>query len=833
MFFNTYSKSIIFIYKYIIVTMNGITYFRKTSPYPGDVTKKCALDGYEVDNNFYTLEGRDIKSVTVNGDDLVITLLNGETITSKNAFQTFTKDISFEFDTTRGILYVHRNGETQEITGFASTYNTGETIAVDETMKGSGEPCNPIGVSRMHQTGQYKPVIKLIDTCNCEKLPHHHKRLNGDRYITVEYISDYGLLYNFDAVKRIACDLQQANSPWRIPTKEDWDDMLNAIEPCDSDKDHASATSNKYLGRYAGKLLKSKDLWKLECDNTHVCCDNNHNCDCHDSSCCSPDFNPCEHPYCGEVGNHHCHPEIYPNKGVDKYGFNINPTGYADDACNYGYFLERACFWTSTNAHYTNAYVKRFEYNKSSVYQDVLSGDFYLSLRLIKDYNGHNYNERENILDGTYSTVLMPSQKNGHAIWTSCNIDLSNQCYKPVLPNNGMGLTKTKRYFINEWNGKEWLRNELKEGESVVIFDAPNGNKNVEYRIIHGELTDVSLTTYEDVMTAVTPKLEHLKCMIRQETERAVARENQIENNLMSEIERSTNRDNELEEKINQGNEKINEELNQLHFELDETNKFITQGLNEVKGLISEETERAISAENRIETKLDEEIERSTQEDIRLDTKIDNKINALDEKFTNEINRIDETINTNVSDLNKRLDDTNTRIDEVIGRVDETNVRIDETNKRVDDTNLRVDETNNRLNDTNVRVDSISERLDETNVRVDETNVRIDETNKRIDEINKQIEDLTGEDGNINTKLEELNKKIDEEIERSTQEDIRLETKLDEEIERSTQEDEYIKGRLISKEGHEYNCRKGYIKLATDDEENAIVINIESNYGVF
>ena len=33
--------------------INGITYFRKSSPYQGDVTKNCALDGYEVDNNFF------------------------------------------------------------------------------------------------------------------------------------------------------------------------------------------------------------------------------------------------------------------------------------------------------------------------------------------------------------------------------------------------------------------------------------------------------------------------------------------------------------------------------------------------------------------------------------------------------------------------------------------------------------------------------------------------------------------------------------------------------------------------------------------------------------
>ena len=50
----------------------GITYFRLNSPYEGDITKNCALDGYEVDNNFFTLEGRDIKCVYVEDNEIKI-----------------------------------------------------------------------------------------------------------------------------------------------------------------------------------------------------------------------------------------------------------------------------------------------------------------------------------------------------------------------------------------------------------------------------------------------------------------------------------------------------------------------------------------------------------------------------------------------------------------------------------------------------------------------------------------------------------------------------------------------------------------------------------------
>ena len=50
--------------------MNAITYFKLKSPYEGDITKNCALTGSEVDNNFFTLEGRDVKTVELKDDKI-------------------------------------------------------------------------------------------------------------------------------------------------------------------------------------------------------------------------------------------------------------------------------------------------------------------------------------------------------------------------------------------------------------------------------------------------------------------------------------------------------------------------------------------------------------------------------------------------------------------------------------------------------------------------------------------------------------------------------------------------------------------------------------------
>ena len=691
----------------------GLTYFRLTSPYEGDITKNCALDGYEVDSNFFTLEGRDVKSVNVNGNELVITLLNGETISTLNAFADFTKDISFDFDTTNGVLYIKRNGVTQTITGFATTYNTGEAVATDGTVKGNGKPSNPIGISPMFKTGMYRPVTKVVDTTRCETLPSREKVMPGDRYLTLENISEYGFLYNYEGVKRIACDLNACNSPWRIPTKDDWDDMLNAIEPCDENKDHASATCNRYFGKFAGKLLKSKDFWKLEsvCD-TSTCINYDGETSTTCPVCTCGKSNPCAPTYCGEYGTCQHKPFLHPNRGIDKYGFAITPAGYTDDGGQFGYFLERAWFWTASNSQYSNAFTKRFEYDKSTVYQDVISTKYNLSLRLIKDYDGDNYLERENILGMPYSTVLMPSQKKGKTIWTATNIALPNKCYNPVLPNNGMGITLTKKYFLNEWDGKKWLKNELQEGESVVIINAPNGNLNVEYRLVKGDLIAVPTTIYNDVISNVTPILDDLKDQINQETTRAIAKENEIDKNLSAEIQRSTEKDNELEQKITDEAAAHDADIADLKNRFDSTDETIKH-INDTLSDFGEETKKAFvqinevltTSINTINGAIAAEVENRTNEDKKLSDAITAEIEerkAADEDIRNII---DTTVGS-VSEISKRLDaeiENRTKADEVLqGNIDAVNDKVDDLTVTVDDVKVDIEtkytELNTKLN---------------------------------------------------------------------------------------------------------------------------------------
>ncbi|MEE3440547.1 hypothetical protein, partial [Ruminococcus sp.] len=165
--------------------MNAITYFKLNSPYEGDVTKNCALTGSEVDNNFYTLEGRDIKSVELVDGKVTINLMNGDKLSTDNITENCVKELEINFDETNGVLTIVKDGVTQEIGGFATNVNNAITISVDGTLMGNGLPDKPIGMSPVEKTGQYKPVKSIVDITKGEKLPALNFVYPGDRYLTV------------------------------------------------------------------------------------------------------------------------------------------------------------------------------------------------------------------------------------------------------------------------------------------------------------------------------------------------------------------------------------------------------------------------------------------------------------------------------------------------------------------------------------------------------------------------------------------------------------------------------------------------------------------------
>ena len=624
----------------------GITYFRLNSPYEGDITKNCALDGYEVDNNFFTLEGRDIKSVYVENNEIKIELINGQVVKSGDVFSKFAQDLSVDFDAENGILYIKQNGQVKKIEGFVTEYSNDWSIATNSTLEGNGKPSSPLSISPIYKTGVYAPVKKFIDltdddcnNCGCghcgrisDNLPNTCDILPGDRFLVHTENSDYGLLYNYEGIKKIACDLIGSNSEWRIPTKDDWDDMLNAIEPCAEDRTHSGAASNTYLGRFAGKFLKSKYLWRSEgCgndDSADTCINYSDNDSCVNNCDCGRNVQ-CDPMYCGEYNTCHKRNKKCDHRGTDKFGFSVTPSGYADDGMMYGYFGERGMFWTaSVSRSGASAYAKRFDYNKSSVYQDIVPASLYLSLRLVKDYDGNNYFEREDILTDSYPTVLMPSSKTGHKIWTSVNIALSNRCYNALQPNNGQGITMMKKYFIYEWDGRKWLTNEVREGEVITVLDAPNGIYSSAYKVINGELIDLDLRTGNNILNIIQPKLDNFETLINTEKDRAIAAEERLESSIDSTTARL---DNEILERQN-----ADEELN-TKIEEEKTNRENADA--ELNNKITEETEARIAADEALRISIEEEALARTEKDAEHDAKIEEiaiKDTGLAEKIAEE-----------------------------------------------------------------------------------------------------------------------------------------------------------------------------------------------------
>ena len=827
---------------------NGITYYKLKSPYVGDTTKNCALTGPEVDNNFFTLENRDIKSITVEGNDIVLNLVNGDDLRARDAFDNFI--VNVDFNSKDGVLKIYRNnGDIEELKGFTTSWNVQNgglnSVAVDSTLKGNGLTSSPISISSSYQTGQYKPVNEFISKrYDCFSTnPKYDKPEVGDRFIVEEQVSDYGLLYDYRTVMQLACDLQRANSKWRVPTKEDWDDMLNAVEPNACDKNHNIATPNKFLGEWAGKLLKSTNKWFEPHDHPHhhpIHFENemHHHSHPFNEDEMTPFVNECNTHHNNECHPSHCgeHEPFYDcddkfTKGIDKFGFKVMPAGYADDGGNSVFFGERGGFWTATNMKLANAYIKRFDYNKNSVYQDVIAGQNYYSVRLVKDYDGDNFYDSEEILGQNYPTVLLPSTQKGKYIWTAINIYITRKHYKTLVPNNGLGITFTKKYFIDEWNGKTWLRNELKEGDSVVIKNAPHRQRNVEYRVIDGELVNTTTRIFEQVFDKVNIKFEELGNLIAEETLRSTAKDNDHDAKL-TEIEKFDNEavtkfeqiditledlknsidnvEKTLNDKIEEGNsnvenlkirvEGLEKGLEKTNTELSETNKELSDFKDEVNGSFE---------------KVNESISIETQERVAKDNEHDIAIDELKNKVAKSVDWIDTSSENNPerkSIILKNHDNILGTATEDFGGGTYNLAMVSKWNVADFGSNQLPMNLNSKGRPT---------------VNDKEELTYVSELNSVKDELTNNIETLKNETENhfknvedtINDVNETLTKKIEDEI-------SNIGTEFDEKI-------TTVEGQLLVAEGTSYDDVNGILTLKHKDDTKNEDIQIQFKFGNF
>lgn len=659
---------------------NGLIYYKldvDIHGYQGDITKNCGLRGEEIDGNFHFLRGEDIQSIEFDNDNtLFIKKLNGDVL---KAVQT-QKEYDFKYDKENNTFIILKpNGEELSfvIDGFKIEIPKVEyeiDICHNYTLNGDGKTDNPLHISSLAQTGRFKPAIKLIDTTLNESLPTDNVAKH-DRYVTKENISKFGMLYPLFGVEKIANRLKEINSEWRIPSKEDWDNLLNTID-CEN-PNHNQSESNYDLGAVAGTLLKSTKYWE---------------------------------PFNGKI------------LSEDAFGFSILPVGYCGNRGKkvYDGFGQTTAFWTFTSEdNYKDMFVKEFDYDKETVRQHTWGDDQYLSLRLVKDFNGHNYSDTEVINGISTNCIHIPGT---NVIWTRENISFTGEEFDGFIPqiwnSKNINSAYEPRYFVNDWNGSSWDKYEIEEGEGIVLYEGDNGRMH-EWLLVNGILIDSAVL----LKTEFQKEIDNIYQKLGDEQQERIAADNAIEEKLY-------NVDIALRDKIQQETDerkKSNEEL------IDKL-KNINDDLNQK---IIQEAEDRLSSDEKIISEI--ELERSQRENS--DTELKNSIDNLDKKIDDEIiirQDSDISILETIESVEEKLQDEDKKLHERINN--EIKERTDaDTDLKNEITNVN-DNLNQEINDRKLAIENEKNEREKSDTEL--KNVIVDNFNK-----------LTKEDEDIKVKL--------------------------------------------------------------------------------
>ena len=625
----------------------SLYFYKLVSPYSEDVTKNCKLTINEIDSNFLTLKDADIKEAYFDKEKELLVLVrnNGEEIFADLSDATYDFDVSAASGNsgiTLNITYTTGGEEHTFSLENIITYENLDKLAdrrtiTDDTLTGDGTMDHPLGVNKAERTGMYAPVECLIDIIGGYKLPDEPAR--GDRFITREYVNDYGYLYNGAGLEHIERNISLSKSGWRVPTKEDWDKLLNSMEPCEY-QDHNDERCHRWLGKYAGKYLKSTCGWigQPEC----LCGADrpiDPNCSCipngegFPQGGCTTDDGGHRTGDCPVEDEPTPAPDVTP-EGIDKYGMTIRPAGLSEDNRFGGttaqYYQEKAFFWTSTHVcddPGQDRYIKAFTFDRAGVLQEADCPEMYYSVRLVKDYDGSNYFGPETIDGISYDTVLFPETSQ---VWMAVNYAKTDgfniDCKEYAHVNDGDVHEDRIAYFVNEYDGRRWLKKQLSEGDTVVITNPPvtsgepssitvcwkdeegveecievenvDDLNNSEYRVLVDDNCDAYIDNTDNLVFINVIKAV-AKLIVEEKREREEADEI-LDDKIEAEIGRATSAETELWESI------------------------------------AEETERAISAETALDEKIEAEIERATSAETALDEKIDAEIERAIER-ENEI----------------------------------------------------------------------------------------------------------------------------------------------------------------------------------------------------
>lgn len=760
----------------------GLYFYKLVSPYGEDVTKDCKLTINEIDSNFITLKNAEINNAHVDEVDkkLILTRENGEELVM-NLTEVVAHNLDVDYNSVDGMIEITYDGKKHVIKGIVTKDNLSKEILTkvfsDSTLEGIGTSASPLGIASTQKTGHYKTAIEFLDTTMNEHLPHNGMK-KGDRYVTLEEVSDYGMLYNYEGVRHINKLLQK--SGWRVATKHDWDSMLNAIEPCEY-RNHASTLNNSVLGYMAGSLLKSVTDWRTNCAPSYK--DKPHHkhhkgdfdgdlafgdveCGCHgDSDLELGNPNKDKFPH---------HPEEPKNSpmGKDAYGMGILPAGYAyySRPMQYNQFGFQGAYWTSDMIYDTDVYTKVFDAKESGVLQIGERPSAFLSIRLVKDYDGNNQSDVENILGDNYKTVLMPSfqNPNGYAIWTAQNFRLRERNLEAVVPNAGLGVHRNKVFYLNEWNGFKWEKLEMTEGDSITILKGETWNEN--YRIIEGKL--INTTKF------VTDKIRH---EIKEDLDSIRGRINEVEQHVIE-------------------NEEHLEDLDKCIAEINAINK--------------DQDEKLIALREDLTA---EEFNRKEKDDD-----LQNQIDALKEK--------------NDNDLEDSKKETEDRFEEVEGKIEDLEKKQEELEEKQKELEEKQEELEKKQEELDQRQDELDQAIQ------DETTAREEADKELQDNIDKEAEDREAADkalqDNIDKEAEDreeadkaLQDNIDAEQKAREDADVELQEAIDAEQERAEAKEQELFEHQLKPNGSYYDDKEGKLTLETENPDNNIEITFSFDFG--
>lgn len=636
-------------------SVEGVTYFKLKSEFPGDYTKNCGLLGEEIDRNFYFLRGYDIESIDIDKEtrNLILRRVDKD-------YEPLIVNIgeelgqpTFNFKKDEGIIEVkYPDGSISTMEGFLIE-GKDIRIATDSTLDGDGTIFNPLRISDVETTGTFAPVEEYFDLTKNPGMPEG--RGKGYRIITKERVDNFGRLYTLKDVKTIQDKLSETGSQWRIPTKKDWDELLNAFE-CAEKRDHDSNVCT-WLGEKAGAALKSNNIWE--------------------------DY------------------KVLPNevitKGQDVVGLSIYPLGVTPDRNSIlndkdfdaEGFGQMAGMWTNTFTEEGNAFVKIFGYNSAKVNQDTYGEGARMSIRLVKDYNYSNFNSIENILGLPYPTELVYGNNEDYPyvkIWTKINVYFEGSSLNGIVSEQWANVSDKDKgvkeiFFINEWDGFEWHKKPMNNGDSVVIVN--HLTPNHEWRVINGELID----TVAVIKSEIIEDLRRIEQRIDIEIKNREAEDEKLSikiHDIHNEVER------ESENRIN--------DINSVKVELDILNTKITSEAKWRERKDKELQEKVDSISIRHEEDIKKEILERQNADAKLIEVIDSKVAELkktDESLSNRIsNEVKERENNDLA-LKQEIENRDSSLRGLIKNEELARIESDD----IITTELHVEISNRKNND--------------------------------------------------------------------------------------------------------------------------------------